>query len=238
LPTLIKKLPKKSLLILLTLSLLAVLFYCFFPATVSKDIDLSQYLVLLLEKVTWQTAENNVAAKVFNSAILFITLALATSLGLPRQIAALVAGINLGALLGAIIATLAATLGCLITFSVARYAFSEKISNKYPKQLTKLSLFISEQTFLKAIVIRILPLGSNFLTNIVAGVTKVSAKTFVAGSCVGFIPQMLIFSLAGSGIRLGAKNEMIASAVLFVIALVITAYLVKHYKSIHKSRES
>lgn len=224
----------KPLLILLTLSLLTIVVY-YLPASFSlanKEIDSSYYLNLLLEKVTWQTGENTRSARIFNGVMLFVSLAIATSLGLPRQIAALVAGINLGALLGAVIATLAATVGCLITFSIARYAFSEKISQKYPKQLNKLSRFISEQTFLKAIVIRILPIGSNFLTNIVAGVTQVSMKAFVGGSFVGFIPQMVIFSLAGSGIRLGAKDEMMASAVLFVIALVITAYLVKQHKSV------
>jgi len=53
---------------------------------------------------------------------------------------------------------------------------------------------------------------------------------YVGGSFVGFIPQMTIFSLAGSGIRLGAKNELFASAVLFVIALLLTGYLVKKHR--------
>ena len=223
---------------MITLCSLAGLIYWFFPTLTSKEIDLNQQLILLLEKLTWQADVNNDSAKLFNSLVLFSCLALATSLGLPRQIAALVAGINLGALLGAIIATLAATLGCLITFSISRYAFSKKITRKYPKRLEQLSLFISEKTFLKTIVIRILPIGSNFLTNIIAGVTQVSSKAFVGGSFVGFMPQMVIFSLAGSGIRLGAKNEMIASIILFFIAFVITAYLVKKHKATHKKREN
>jgi uncharacterized membrane protein YdjX (TVP38/TMEM64 family) len=213
-----------------------MLVYWLSPALTNKEMDISQHLRLLLDKITWPVAENDNSAKIVNSIILFASLALATSLGLPRQIAAFVAGVNLGALLGAVIATLAATAGCLITFSLARYAFSEKITHKYPKQLTKLSLFIGEQTFLKAIVLRILPLGSNFLTNIIAGVTQVSAKKFVGGSFVGFIPQMIIFSLAGSGIHLGANHELIASGVLFVIALVITGYLVKQHKKANKNK--
>ena len=129
-----------------------------------------------------------------------------------------------------IVATLAATLGCLITFSVARYLLSAKITRKYPSQLAKLSDFLSDRTFLKAIIIRILPLGSNFITNIIAGVSKVSMPAYISGSFVGFIPQMIIFSLAGSGIRLGEKNELLASAILFIIALVLAAYLVKKHK--------
>lgn len=198
-----------------------------------SDFSLSDGIIGLVEKLNWQQKGSSLA---FNTLLLFIFLSLATSIGLPRQIAALVAGINLGAFIGVIVATLAATLGCLITFSIARYLLSARITHKYPRQLAKLSDFLGEKTFLKAITIRILPLGSNFITNIIAGVSKVSMPAYVSGSFVGFIPQMTIFSFAGSGIRLGAQNELIASAILFVTALVITAYLVKHNKRVNKNR--
>jgi len=195
--------------------------------TAENSFSLSDWTIELVEKLNWQ---QDSSSTVLNTALLFAFLSFATSIGLPRQIAALVAGINLGAFIGLIIATLAATLGCLITFSVARRFLRASITRKYPKKLAKLSEFLGEQTFLKAIVFRILPLGSNFLTNIIAGVSKVSMPAYVGGSFVGFIPQMTIFSLAGSGIRLGAKNELIASAILFVIALLLTGYLVKKHR--------
>jgi len=193
--------------------------------------SLSDWTIGLVEKLDWQ---KNGSSQTFNTLLLFVFLSLATSIGLPRQIAALVAGINLGAFIGVMVATLAATLGCLITFSVARYLLSAKITQKYPNQLTKLSKFLGERTFLKAIVIRILPLGSNFITNIIAGVSKVSMPAYVGGSFVGFIPQMVIFSLAGSGIRLGAQNELMASLALLVIALLLTTYLVKKHRATAK----
>lgn len=202
-----------------------------FSSTLSSsenNVSLSQWTISLVEKLNWQQEGSS---PLFNTLLLFGFLSLATSIGLPRQIAALVAGINLGAFIGVIIATLAATVGCLITFNVARYLLSDRVSRKYPSQLAKLSDFLGERTFLKAIVIRILPLGSNFITNIIAGVSKVSMPAYVSGSFVGFIPQMAIFSLAGSGIRLGAQNELIASVILFIIALVLTAYLVKKHKA-------
>jgi uncharacterized membrane protein YdjX (TVP38/TMEM64 family) len=200
-------------------------------ATVAEAFSLSDWTIGLVEKLNWQAKDSS---QTFNTLLLFLFLSLATSIGLPRQIAALVAGINLGAFIGMMLATLATTLGCLITFSVARYLLSAKITQKYPVQLTKLSEFLGERTFLKAIVIRILPLGSNFITNIIAGVSKVSIFAYVGGSFVGFIPQMVIFSLAGSGIRLGAQNELIASLALFVIALLLTTYLVKKHRAIAK----
>ena len=195
--------------------------------SIEGGFSLSDWTIDLVEKLNWQ---QDGSTKYFNTGLLFVFLSLATSIGLPRQIAALVAGINLGAFIGIIVATVAATLGCFITFSVARYLLSDSITRKYPSKLAKLSEFLGEQTFLKAIVIRILPLGSNFITNIIAGVSKVSMPAYVSGSFVGFIPQMIIFSLAGSGMRLGAQNELIASATLFVVALLLTAYLVKKHK--------
>jgi uncharacterized membrane protein YdjX (TVP38/TMEM64 family) len=203
------------------------LFHWLTPILAENDFSLSDWTISLVDRLNWQREGSSQS---LNTLLLFVFLSLATSIGLPRQIAALVAGINLGALLGVIIATLAATLGCLITFAVSRYLLSERITRKYPDKLAKLSTFLGEQTFLKAIVIRILPLGSNFLTNIIAGVSKVSMRAYVSGSFVGFIPQMIIFSLAGSGIRLGAQSELIASGALFVIALLISAYLVKKHK--------
>jgi uncharacterized membrane protein YdjX (TVP38/TMEM64 family) len=204
------------------------LFHWVTPMIAENNFTLSDWTISFVNKFNWQQ-EGTIQP--LNTFFLFAFLSLATSIGLPRQIAALVAGINLGALFGVIVATFAATLGCLITFSVSRYLLSDRISRKYPKQLTKLSIFLGEQTFLKAIVIRILPLGSNFLTNIIAGVSKVSMRAYVSGSFVGFIPQMVIFSLAGSGIRLGAQNELITSVVLFIIALLISGYLVQRHKA-------
>jgi len=194
---------------------------------IEVNFSLSDWTIGLVEKLNWQQKGSS---QTFNTLLLFIFLSLATSIGLPRQIAALVAGINLGAFIGVIVATLATTLGCLITFNVARYLLSVRVTRKYPNQLARLSTFLGERTFLKAIIIRILPLGSNFITNIIAGVSKVSMSAYVSGSFVGFIPQMTIFSLAGSGIRLGAQNELMASAILFVIALLLTAYLVQKHK--------
>ncbi len=218
---------KKFTSLLIVIMLMIGLFHWLTPAIAENNFSLSDWVIHLVEKLNWQQEGNS---QVFNTLLLLLFLSLATSIGLPRQIAALVAGINLGALIGVIIATIAATLGCLITFSVSRYLLIDKITLKYPKQLAKLSAFLGEQTFLKAIVIRILPLGSNFITNIIAGVSKVSMPAYVGGSFVGFIPQMIIFSLAGSGIRLGAQNELIASGVLFFVALLISAYLVKKHK--------
>lgn len=221
----------KKMLFLFVCLVLFFTVYWFDLNILIKNVNLSEWLRTIIDKITWQgDIPQTPFQQIVNAFVLFLILAVGTSCGLPRQIAALVAGINFGAFVGGVLATLAVTLGCCITFNISRYALSQKINKKYPSEITKLSDFINDQTFVKTFIIRILPIGSNFLTNVIAGVTQVSSKAFIGGSFVGFIPQMVIFSLAGSGIRLGAKNEMIASGVLFIIALVLSSYLIRKRK--------
>ncbi|WP_281560842.1 VTT domain-containing protein [Thalassomonas sp. RHCl1] len=158
---------------------------------------------------------------------LFIFLSITTAIGLPRQVAAFVSGYSFGALFGAVLATLAATIGCLLTFSVSRHLLSHRVSAKYPKQISKVSSFIEQQTLAKTIIIRLLPLGSNLMTNILAGVTRVSAKPYVLGSLLGFIPQMLIFSFAGSGVKLADEQQVYVTLGLFLTIALIGGYLVR-----------
>ncbi|WDE05045.1 VTT domain-containing protein [Thalassomonas viridans] len=158
---------------------------------------------------------------------LFLFLSITTAIGLPRQVAAFVSGYSFGGIYGAALATLAATVGCLLTFTLSRHLFSNKVSARYPKQIDKVSAFIEQQTLVKTIIIRLLPLGSNLMTNILAGVTRVSAKPYVLGSFLGFIPQMLIFSFAGSGVKLADEQQVYFTFALFVIIALLGSYLVR-----------
>jgi len=67
------------------------------------------------------------------------------------------------------------------------------VQRHYPQPLAKVSLFFSHDTFLKALIIRLLPAGSNFLTNVLAGTARSPFKPYVLGTAIGFLPQMTIF---------------------------------------------
>ncbi len=153
--------------------------------------------------------------------IVFILTCLST-VGVPRQVIAFTCGFFYEVVLGTVLATTIVTLAALVTYLISRRFFRSRIYVSYPTQLTKVNDFLSSQTFSKAVIIRLLPVGSNFLTNILAGVANIPAKPFILGSCVGFIPQMLIFSLAGSGVKLMATEQITISIVLFVIALLLS----------------
>lgn len=155
--------------------------------------------------------------------ILLLTPALA--IGLPRQIAALSAGFLFGAGFGVLLATISAIVGCLITLLLARKLLSNLVEQQYPEPLAKVSYFFSHHTFIKALIIRLVPAGSNFLTNVLAGTARTPISPFIFGSALGFIPQMTIFSLMGAGLQVNGQQQLMLSLVLLVMALLLSGYL-------------
>jgi len=166
--------------------------------------------------------------------LVLTTLSLLTSVGLPRQVAAFSCGYIFGIVYGTILATIAATLGCMLTLFIAKAFFRKKVLDSYPDKLNAVSVFFSINTFSKALIIRLLPAGSNFLTNILAGIANVKVSHYVAGTCVGFIPQMSIFSLLGAGIKVGESQQIILSLCLLIVALFLGLLLYKKEKQLNK----
>ena len=163
-----------------------------------------------------------------------ILLALFTSIGLPRQVAAFSCGYVFGMTYGTLIATTAATIGCMLTIFIAKTFFRQRVLDTYPEKLNRLSALLSTHTFTKAFIIRLLPAGSNFLTNILAGIANIKFIPYVAGSCAGFIPQMLIFALLGAGVKVGETQQIILSLSLLMVALIFGYWLYKKEKTLNK----
>lgn len=133
--------------------------------------------------------------------LLFLGIgALATALAFPRQIIAMLAGYAFGFAIGAGLAVLAALLGCMLAFSVARWLARSPLQQRFGPRIRKLDGFLGEHPFGTALALRLLPLGSNALISLLAGLSSVRGLPFFAGSALGYLPQSLIFALAGSGI--------------------------------------
>ena len=80
------------------------------------------------------------------------------------------------------------------------------------------------------LLIRLLPLGNNLVTNLAAGVSSVKATPFFLGSTIGYLPQTLVFSLVGSGISVDQELRIAISIFLFVISGLIGVSLYRKYR--------
>ncbi|NMH66689.1 TVP38/TMEM64 family protein [Shewanella salipaludis] len=158
-------------------------------------------------------------------AVLFTAGALFTAVGGPRQVIAFVFGFALGGPSGALVSTLSTLLGCGISFYLARFTIRKPLQRRFGRRINRLEALLIEQTWVKVLMVRLLPVGSNLLTNLFAGATHVGATGFLLGSFIGYLPQMLIFSFAGAGIGLSDHYQLATSIGLFVVSSLIGAHL-------------
>jgi len=156
--------------------------------------------------------------------------ALLTAVGLPRQLVAFLGGYGFGFVWGTALATAAAASGCVIAFFYARLFGRDLIQHRFPNRIKRIDDFLRENPFTMTLLIRFLPLGSNLATNLAAGVSGVHAAPFVAGSAIGYLPQMIVFALVGSGITLDPAFRVSVSAALFVASGAIGVHLYRKHR--------
>ena len=155
----------------------------------------------------------------FAGELVFLSLGmLFTAVGLPRQMVAFLGGYAFGVWLGVALAALAATGGCILTFFYARLFGRHFVRKLFPAKLEAFDKFVQGHPFSMTVLVRLLPVGSNVVTNLIAGVSRIPRPAFFLGSLVGYLPQTLIFALAGSGLTVGSRWQLGLSILLFVVS--------------------
>ncbi|NVJ90330.1 MAG: VTT domain-containing protein [Methylocystaceae bacterium] len=152
------------------------------------------------------------------------------AVGFPRQVLAFLGGYAFGLLKGTTIAVLATGVGCVITFSYARVLGRGFVQRKFPRKIKRIDDFLSEFPFSMTLLIRLLPAGSNVATNAAAGVSRVHPFPFILGSLIGYIPQSVVFALAGSGVEVDPQWRITLSVILFIVSGLLGVYLYRKYR--------
>ncbi len=163
-------------------------------------------------------------------------VAVLTAMGVPRQACSLLGGYVFGMWFGTLWATLGTAIACAVCFTYARFLGQEWLHARYGHKLSTFNDFLCQSPFLLTLVVRIVPLGSNFLTNFLAGMSRIPALSFLGGSTVGFTVQNFIFASMGSGLRMDGGQELLMSGALYILSLSMGYWVYKKYKMHQKSR--
>jgi uncharacterized membrane protein YdjX (TVP38/TMEM64 family) len=181
---------------------------------------LASYLVKDLLDQGWVDAQ--VRDQGPTGVLLFVLVScLLGSVGLSRQLIAFLGGYAFGFLQGFVFSMLAVVAACVTTFIIARSLLRSLLEKRFTLRIQQVDRFLHENTFTMALLVRLLPLGSNWMINIAAGVSSVRKWPFFLGSALGYIPQMLIFSLVGSGARIDQFWQVAIAMALLVLATVL-----------------
>lgn len=152
------------------------------------------------------------------AALFVLCAALFTSVGVPRQLTSFLGGYAFGLLLGAPLALAGVVSSCVATFYYSRFFGRNFVNRKFGKRVAKLNAILADNTFFTALIIRLLPVGNNLITNLLAGVSNASPSGFFLGSMLGYIPQTLVFTLLGSGVHVSPIWRTSLSVALFLLA--------------------
>ena len=153
-----------------------------------------------------------------------------SSFFVPRQLLAFVGGYAYGVWLGTLIVTVGVTLGCFLTFIYSRLMIQKIVQRKLGLRIAWMEHLFSKNPFGMALSIRVIPVGSNVLLNMLAGVTKISTIPFCLGSAIGYIPQNLVSALLGTGMRADPLVRVSIAALLYGIGIIVGLWLFKKYK--------
>ena len=156
--------------------------------------------------------------------------AILTAVGLPRQIIAFLGGYAFSVLLGTLLGALAALFGGILTFSYARWFGKGLLRTKLGDRARRFDAFIGQHPFAMTLLIRLLPLGNNALTNLAAGISSIRPLVFFSSTFIGYLPQSLIFALVGSGVHVAPAWKLGGAVGLFLISGALGAYLYHRHR--------
>ena len=166
-----------------------------------------------------------------NGALLFLLMGgLFTAIGLPRQIIAFLGGYAFSVGLGTLFGALAALLGCMLSFGYARLFGKGLLRARLGERAGRFDRFIHEHPFSMTVLVRLLPVGNNLLTNLAAGISSIRAVHFFSGTLLGYLPQTLVFALVGSGVHIAPALKLTLAIGLFLVSGALGAWLYRHFR--------
>ncbi len=151
--------------------------------------------------------------------------ALFTAFGLPRQVVCFLGGYGFGFVYGTALALTATVMGCVIAFLFARLAARDLLAHRFSGRVRKADEVLGKNPFSVILTIRLLPVGSNLATNLVAGVSSAALWPFIAASAFGHLPQTVVFTLVGSGINVDPEIRLTLGVILFVLSMLLGMHL-------------
>jgi uncharacterized membrane protein YdjX (TVP38/TMEM64 family) len=185
----------------------------------------------LAEMLDTRWLDREVIGRGIHGELLFIALGAGlTAAGLPRQVVAFGGGYAFGLWTGTAMALLAQVLGCAGAFFYARLLGRSALRRRFGRRIRRIDDFLRGNPFSMTLLIRFLPVGSNVVTNLAAGVSSVGAVPFLAGSTLGYLPQTLIFALLGTGIHLDTAYRTGISVALFVASSLLGVWLYRRVR--------
>jgi len=137
----------------------------------------------------------------------------------------LLGGFFFGFYPGALFNIAATIIACLVGFGLSRYTFKETFEKRYYERLKNIEDELETNGFYYLLTLRLIMLIPYALINILAGISRISFKTYFFSTVIGVTPASLVYANAGSKLEEIDSVSQLLSPTTF-IAFILVALIV------------
>jgi len=200
--------------LLLTIALLAALFYHF---------GLHELLTLEGMRANLDIFQNWYSEHEFAAhALFFVGYVLVTAISLPgATLMTLAAGALFGLWWGVLIVSFASSIGALLAFLVSRYLLHDWVQSRFSgPRLTAINEGVKREGAYYLFALRLVPLFPFFLINLLMGLTPMRAATFYWVSQLGMLAATVVYVNAGMQLaQLDSLSGIYSPSILISFAM-------------------
>lgn len=144
--------------------------------------------------------------------------------------------VSFGPAFGFLISWLSTIVGCMISFTLFRHFFSDKlyrfIKKKEQDKFAKIMKEISNISFSNLVILISIPFSPAFLINIAAGLSKIKIEKFFLAVIIGKLVMVYFWGYIGTTLleSLTDINILFKIAILLVLAFVLSKIVEKKLK--------
>ncbi|MBN1866154.1 TVP38/TMEM64 family protein [Candidatus Sumerlaeota bacterium] len=150
-------------------------------------------------------------------AVFLVAGSVLVSMGFLRTVYSAIGGAVYGFALGTLWAHIGTMCGTALCFWFSRHLGREWIQRKWGERFKRIERRMEEHGFTIVLLIRLCPVGNNFITNCLAGVSSIRMGSFTLASLIGLAPQTAIYALLGSGLAKASAHQTGTSVALLLI---------------------
>ena len=223
--------PKKIILVLTIIGLIAAFFY----------FELGQYFNLDHIKSQQHAIEAYYLSNPVKTLLVYVSVYIAvTALSLPgAAVMTLVGGAIFGLLWGTVVVSFASTIGASLAFLVSRFLLRAPLQAKFANQLSSINRGIHKDGAFYLFTLRLVPIFPFFVINLVMGLTAMRTWTFYWVSQVGMLAGTVVYVNAGTQIAQIESIDGILSPglILSFVLLGIFPWLARQLIRVIKARK-
>jgi len=116
-------------------------------------------------------------------------------------------GLAFGPIYGSIIAWVATMISASFDFWLGKRLGADRINRMGGAKFGTFLKLIQKNGFLASMIVRIVPAGPFVLVNLAAGVSRMSFLAFFAGTAIGSIPKIILFTVSSDGVKAAVTGK-------------------------------